>query len=157
MTQIAHMQTHTVINQPGSMIYRIIISGYSLTPVSPAWRISWIPSQHLCVLSLFHTASFIWKPAGLAAPQLPCKSGGVSMQWPADEVMVKNDLSPMRNVVILQRIHYKWQTSSPFRLFLSVQTLYHCWGLSVSTWSTCFIRWATREPQLKHNNTEPLF
>lgn len=71
----------------------------------------------LCVLSLFHTASFIGKPAGLAAPQLQCKSGGVSMQWPADEVMVKNDLSLMRNVVILQRIHYKWQASSPLRFF----------------------------------------
>lgn len=111
----------------------------------------------LCVLSLFHTASFIGKPAGLAAPQLPCKSGGVSMQWPADEVMVKNDLSLMRNVVILQRIHYKWQASSPLRFIFSVQTPYHCWRLGVSTWSTCLITWATREPQLKHNNTELLF
>ena len=47
------------------------VSSYSLTPVAPAWRISfhgYPPSSRLslCVLSLFHTVRFIGKLAGLA-------------------------------------------------------------------------------------------
>lgn len=38
-------------------------------------------ADSLCVLSLFHTASFIGKPAGLAALQLPCKSSQYAVTY----------------------------------------------------------------------------
>lgn len=110
----AHMHSSCIqtdlLSTDCAVWFMLSISSYSFTRVAPVGRISfhgYTPSSELSlyVKPLSHCKVY-WETvlaglgwAGLAPPQPPFQSSGVSMQQSAHEVMVKNDWALHRNVV----------------------------------------------------------